>query len=105
VWLGELLGAEATAVTGGSLSVVIGGVVVAAVGALGLVAQEWIRSRRTGADSGHPRDLGERVAVLEDWRVQTMKVDDIHDRQVARALGDVEDLVRWMDRERPGWRP
>lgn len=102
--IGELLAAEAPA--NDSLVVVIGGIVVAAIGALGLVLTEVVKGRPGRTTPAPPdSDTPSRLAVLEDWRVQVMKVDDLHDRTVYRVSGDVEDIVRWLNREFPNWRP
>lgn len=91
----------------------MGGIVVAAIGALGLVLAEVVKGRNsriptTGAGTSTTVDvvaLAADVAVLKDWRAETRKADDLHDRTVHGLVEDVEDLVRWHDREHPDWRP
>lgn len=112
--LGELLAAEAPA--NDSLIVVVGGIIVAAIGALGLVITEIVKGRDARPTPAPPpstvtggqvdlQALAADVAVLKDHRVQTMKADTIHEKLVYGMVEDVKDLVRWMDREHPGWRP
>lgn len=117
MWPGEVLAAASDAPANDSLIVVIGGIVVAAIGLLTAVLVEVVRGR--GARTSTPAQpsttisstsvdvvaLAADVAVLKDWRKTTREADDLHDRTVHGLVGDVEDLVRFNDREHPDWRP
>lgn len=116
MWLAAA--AEAPAGASDGLVAVIGGVVIAALGTLGVVLREVIVGRNARAATPPPPAatvtasphvdvvaLAADVAVLKDWRKTTREADDIHDRTLRKVVDDVEDLTAWQDREHPGWRP
>lgn len=114
MWLGELLAAEAPPGANDSLIVMVGGVIVAALGALSLVLVEVVKGRnsRNASPSSPPQQtvvtdekVVERVAVLWNWRQEIRAADDIHDRTLFETADDVKDVVIFLNRQHPGWRP
>ena len=121
MWLvGDLLAAEAPA--NDSLIVVVGGIVVAAIGAMGLVLTEVVKGRAgrtTPAPPGpapQPQapvnvELYERTAVLSRRADDSDTRDDVQDRrhEVSEDRHDhadarLESLEQWRNRIDPDWR-
>jgi hypothetical protein len=90
----------------------VGGVITAAIVALGgvLVAVVNSRSSRTTPSPPPPTSIDEHV-LYERTAVLARRADDSDDRfhvmDLARAKDrdDLDDVLEYLDRSNPGWRP
>lgn len=95
-----------------SLIAAIGGVVVALLGALGLVTAEVMRGRNSHTTSSPPEphpekdvELYERTAVLGSRADDADQRDDLQDRALHNHGDRLEALEQWADRHDPRRRP
>lgn len=120
-----MLAAAAEATTGPSdaLIVALGGVIVAALGALGLVLVEVVKGRNarttasppppaTAAPATPPVELYERTAVLSQRADDNDERDDVQDHELRDQRTVLDDhhsrlshVERWITASDPDWKP
>jgi hypothetical protein len=113
LWL--LVAAETSAPSGVSdqLVIVVGGVITAAIVALSgvLVAIVNRSSSRTTASPPAPTPGGSDLILYERTAVLARRADDADDRfdlldkAQGTARDDLDDVLDYLDRRNPGWRP
>ena len=98
-----------------ALLTVVGGIVVAAIGALGLVVAEWLRGRNARTTSSPPPptpqpaaggkdvELYERTAVLSRRADDNDERDDLQDLRHERSEDRLERLEQWAGHRDPDW--
>lgn len=96
-----------------SLIAIVGGIVVSAIGALGLVLAEWVKGRNARTTPSPPQptpapamgvEIYERTAVLNRRADDNDARDDVQDRRHDRSEDRLDALERWVDHHEPGWR-
>lgn len=113
MWLfgGILLATDATTPAGvdDQLILMVGGVITAAIVALGgvLVAVVNSRANRTGASPPSPTDehvLYERTAVHNKRLDDADERFEVMDRALGKNREDLDDILDYLDDRDPGWR-
>ena len=110
-----LYGAAETAPAGVSdqLIIMVGGVITAAIVALGgvLVAVVNSRSSRTAPSPPAPSQGSSDLVLYERTAVLTRRADDADERfhvldlAQSKARDDLDDVLDYLDRRDPDWRP
>ena len=113
MWLGDFLAAETPpAGVSDQLIIMVGGVITAAIVALGgvLVAIVNSRSNKTGASPPAPVTSADEHVLYERTAVHNKRLDDnddrfdVLDKAQARTREDLDDVLDYLDDQNPGWR-